>query len=101
MNHDLFAKLAEKYPFITFCVYANTALGGRGPLTDLGPNPSLHLPLNSREHILLWSRDTFLCGHVTLPLLSRDTFLCCHGPFSFLRHVPLPRLKIEFTPELL
>ena len=23
MNHDLFAKLAEKYPFITLCVYAN------------------------------------------------------------------------------
>jgi len=24
MNHDLFAKLAEKYPFITLCVYAET-----------------------------------------------------------------------------
>ena len=23
MNHDLFAKLAEKYPFITLCVYAS------------------------------------------------------------------------------
>ncbi len=28
MNHDLFAKLAEKYPFITLCVYANTEYVG-------------------------------------------------------------------------
>jgi len=28
MNHDLFAKLAEKYPFITLCVCANTEYVG-------------------------------------------------------------------------
>jgi len=28
MNHNLFAKLAEKYPFITLCVYANTEYVG-------------------------------------------------------------------------
>lgn len=28
MNHDLFAKLAEKYPFITLCIYANTEYVG-------------------------------------------------------------------------
>jgi len=28
MNHDLFAKLAEKYPFITLCMYANTEYVG-------------------------------------------------------------------------
>ena len=28
MNHDLFSKLAEKYPFITLCVYANTEYVG-------------------------------------------------------------------------
>jgi hypothetical protein len=28
MNHDLFAKLAEKYPFITLCVYSNTEYVG-------------------------------------------------------------------------
>ena len=28
MNHDLFARLAEKYPFITLCVYANTEYVG-------------------------------------------------------------------------
>jgi len=28
MNPDLFAKLAEKYPFITLCVYANTEYVG-------------------------------------------------------------------------
>lgn len=28
MNQDLFAKLAEKYPFITLCVYANTEYVG-------------------------------------------------------------------------
>jgi len=28
MNHDLFAKLAEKYPFITLCVYANAEYVG-------------------------------------------------------------------------
>jgi hypothetical protein len=28
MSHDLFAKLAEKYPFITLCVYANTEYVG-------------------------------------------------------------------------
>jgi len=28
MTHDLFAKLAEKYPFITLCVYANTEYVG-------------------------------------------------------------------------
>jgi hypothetical protein len=28
MNHDLFAKLAEKYPFITLCVYATTEYVG-------------------------------------------------------------------------
>jgi len=28
MNHDLFAKLAEKYPFITLCVYANVEYVG-------------------------------------------------------------------------
>lgn len=28
MNHDLFAKLAEKYPFITLCVYASTEYVG-------------------------------------------------------------------------
>jgi hypothetical protein len=28
MNNDLFAKLAEKYPFITLCVYANTEYVG-------------------------------------------------------------------------
>lgn len=28
MNHDLFAKLAEKYPFITLCVYADTEYVG-------------------------------------------------------------------------
>jgi hypothetical protein len=28
MNYDLFAKLAEKYPFITLCVYANTEYVG-------------------------------------------------------------------------
>lgn len=28
MNHDLFAKLAEKYPFITLCLYANTEYVG-------------------------------------------------------------------------
>ena len=28
MNHELFAKLAEKYPFITLCVYANTEYVG-------------------------------------------------------------------------
>jgi hypothetical protein len=28
MNHDLFAKLAEKYPFITLCVYASNEYVG-------------------------------------------------------------------------
>ena len=28
MTHDLFAKLAEKYPFITLCLYANTEYVG-------------------------------------------------------------------------
>jgi hypothetical protein len=28
MNHELFAKLAEKYPFITLCAYANTEYVG-------------------------------------------------------------------------
>jgi hypothetical protein len=28
MNHDIFAQLAEKYPFITLCVYANTEYVG-------------------------------------------------------------------------
>ena len=28
MNPDVFAKLAEKYPFITLCVYANTEYVG-------------------------------------------------------------------------
>jgi hypothetical protein len=28
MNHGLFAKLAEKYPFITLCVYASTEYVG-------------------------------------------------------------------------
>jgi hypothetical protein len=28
MNHELFAKLAEKYPFITLCVYASTEYVG-------------------------------------------------------------------------
>jgi hypothetical protein len=28
MTHDIFAKLAEKYPFITLCVYANTEYVG-------------------------------------------------------------------------
>jgi len=28
MNHDLFARLAEKYPFITLCVYAGTEYVG-------------------------------------------------------------------------
>ena len=28
MNHDLFARLAEKYPFITLCVYASTEYVG-------------------------------------------------------------------------
>ena len=28
MNHDLFAKLAEKYPFITLCVYSSTEYVG-------------------------------------------------------------------------
>ena len=28
MNHELFAKLSEKYPFITLCVYANTEYVG-------------------------------------------------------------------------
>lgn len=28
MNHDLFAKLAEKYPFITLCVYASSEYVG-------------------------------------------------------------------------
>jgi hypothetical protein len=28
MNNDLFTKLAEKYPFITLCVYANTEYVG-------------------------------------------------------------------------
>ena len=28
MTNDLFAKLAEKYPFITLCVYANTEYVG-------------------------------------------------------------------------
>jgi len=28
MNHELFAKLAEKYPFITLCVYANNEYVG-------------------------------------------------------------------------
>jgi hypothetical protein len=28
MNHDLFTKLAEKYPFITLCVYSNTEYVG-------------------------------------------------------------------------
>ena len=28
MNHDVFARLAEKYPFITLCVYANTEYVG-------------------------------------------------------------------------
>lgn len=28
MNHDLFARLAEKYPFITLCVYANAEYVG-------------------------------------------------------------------------
>ena len=28
MTNDLFAKLAEKYPFITLCVYANTEYMG-------------------------------------------------------------------------
>jgi hypothetical protein len=28
MNHELFAKLAEKYPFITLCVYANAEYVG-------------------------------------------------------------------------
>ena len=28
MSHDLFAKLAEKYPFITLCVYASTEYVG-------------------------------------------------------------------------
>jgi hypothetical protein len=28
MSHDLFAKLAEKYPFITLCVYANAEYVG-------------------------------------------------------------------------
>jgi hypothetical protein len=28
MSHELFAKLAEKYPFITLCVYANTEYVG-------------------------------------------------------------------------
>lgn len=28
MNQDLFGKLAEKYPFITLCVYANTEYVG-------------------------------------------------------------------------
>jgi len=28
MNHDVFEKLAEKYPFITLCVYANTEYVG-------------------------------------------------------------------------
>jgi hypothetical protein len=28
MSHDIFAKLAEKYPFITLCVYATTEYVG-------------------------------------------------------------------------
>jgi hypothetical protein len=28
MNHELFEKLTEKYPFITLCVYANTEYVG-------------------------------------------------------------------------
>jgi hypothetical protein len=28
MNHELFARLAEKYPFITLCVYASTEYVG-------------------------------------------------------------------------
>jgi hypothetical protein len=28
MTHELFAKLSEKYPFITLCVYANTEYVG-------------------------------------------------------------------------
>jgi hypothetical protein len=28
MNHELFARLAEKYPFITLCVYAGTEYVG-------------------------------------------------------------------------
>jgi hypothetical protein len=28
MSHELFAKLAEKYPFITLCIYANTEYVG-------------------------------------------------------------------------
>jgi len=28
MNHDLFARLTEKYPFITLCVYASTEYVG-------------------------------------------------------------------------
>ena len=28
MNHELFAKLAEKYPFITLCVYSNNEYVG-------------------------------------------------------------------------
>jgi hypothetical protein len=28
MNHDLFAKLAEKYPFITLCVYSSSEYVG-------------------------------------------------------------------------
>jgi hypothetical protein len=28
MNHDIFARLAEKYPFITLCVYASTEYVG-------------------------------------------------------------------------
>jgi hypothetical protein len=28
MNHDIFAKLAQKYPFITLCLYANTEYVG-------------------------------------------------------------------------
>jgi hypothetical protein len=28
MNHDLFTKLTEKYPFITLCVYANAEYVG-------------------------------------------------------------------------
>lgn len=28
MNHDLFSKLAEKYPFITLCVYASNEYVG-------------------------------------------------------------------------
>ena len=28
MNHDIFARLAEKYPYITLCVYASTEYVG-------------------------------------------------------------------------